>query len=579
MKLTRLQTSNFLGARAVDVTLTKPITLFAGRNGSGKSSLQEAVRMALTGESARVALKKDYAALVSEGAEAGFVEVSADTESFSAVIPSGKGNHADAAALPYILDAQRFAHLPANDRRAFLFGLTGLQCDGFHVGGRLTAKGCDAAKVEKIAPFLRAGFEAAQKEAQAKARECKASWKTATGGEAYGSVKATTWVATKPASDAAALAQARADLSAIDAHIETANRELGDMQARARAQSDRAQRVAALTETAGKHARIADNLTRTEGELKEWAAKVEAARAKASGARTVEHLECPCCGNFLTLSAGKLEKHVDQAVKADPEAVAALPEYERALKVLENSVANLKRDLATADAAARTLAELNDAAQADPAPTSEEIDASKSRIDVMKHGRANQQAAIRLLEEAARAASEADAKTVKAAGLHLDVQQWDAIADALAPDGIPGEMLGEALGPINERLARSSNDAGWMRIGINSDMSIEAGEEGVLPSRPYALLSESEKWRADAMIAEAVAHISGVRLLVLDRFDVLDLKGREDLLYWLDALAEEGQINTALLFGTLKAIPSGLPATCEAVWIDNGVVGLLREVA
>ena len=35
--------------------------------------------------------------------------------------------------------------------------------------------------------------------------------------------------------------------------------------------------------------------------------------------------------------------------------------------------------------------------------------------------------------------------------------------------------------------------------------------------------------------------------------------GREDLLYWLDGLAEDGEIETALLFATLKALPAALP--------------------
>ena len=56
MKITAIKTQNFIGARDVDVKLSKPICLFAGKNASGKSSLQEAVRMALTGESVRVSL-------------------------------------------------------------------------------------------------------------------------------------------------------------------------------------------------------------------------------------------------------------------------------------------------------------------------------------------------------------------------------------------------------------------------------------------------------------------------------------------------------------------------------------------
>jgi hypothetical protein len=39
------------------------------------------------------------------------------------------------------------------------------------------------------------------------------------------------------------------------------------------------------------------------------------------------------------------------------------------------------------------------------------------------------------------------------------------------------------------------------------------------------------------MLAEAISFQSGLRLLVLDRFDVLDAQGRSDLLAWLDVLA------------------------------------------
>jgi hypothetical protein len=70
-----------------------------------------------------------------------------------------------------------------------------------------------------------------------------------------------------------------------------------------------------------------------------------------------------------------------------------------------------------------------------------------------------------------------------------------------------------------------------------------------------------------------------MKLLVLDRFDVLDMQGRTDLLAWLDILADGGEIDTALIFGTLKALPSQLPDTIAAHWIENGVVGQLKEAA
>lgn len=579
MKLTSIQTSNFLGARSVDVKLTKPVALFAGQNFAGKSSIQEAVRMALVGESVRVSLKKDYAALISDGQESGYVTVEWESGDASVVLPSGKrnlnGDEQLSASLPYVLDAQRFARLEANDRRAFLFGLMGLKTDGPAVKERLIARKCDSRKVELVAPMLRAGFDAAQKEAQAKARECKAQWKTVTGGEAYGSVKAASFKAEKPEVDAEKLNQARADLSKLDDEIDYDTGLLGAMQAVSKQASEQSARLNGLRQKAGLFARIQDKLNKDEAELKAWSAKVEETRQKARGvAHKPATFNCPCCGVVLThrMADGAAIEYIEPENKPDPEAVANLPEYEKALKLFENSVANGKRDLADSETAANALKEI-ESTTAGKVPTDEEISAFKTRIDTLKQSRVNQQAGIRVLEDAARKAKEADEKTAKATALHLDVQAWDAIADALAPDGIPGEMLAEALKPINDRLATSGTDAEWPMVTIHDDMRITCG------LRYYALLSESEKWRADAMIAEAVSFLSGVKLLVLDRFDVLDMKGREDLLIWLDVLAQDGEIDTALIFGTLKSLPAQLPNTIESIWVENGITGKLGKAA
>ena len=66
MKITKISTSNFIGARSVEIVVSKPVCLIAGKNGAGKSSVQEAVRMAMTGESVRVGLNKEYGALVTD---------------------------------------------------------------------------------------------------------------------------------------------------------------------------------------------------------------------------------------------------------------------------------------------------------------------------------------------------------------------------------------------------------------------------------------------------------------------------------------------------------------------------------
>ncbi|MFZ4539918.1 AAA family ATPase, partial [Propionivibrio sp.] len=578
MKLTAIQANNFLGARAVDVRLVKPIALFAGANGSGKSSLQESVRMALTGESVRVSLKKDYKQLVSEGADVGYAVVDYDAGDRAAItLPNGAHEFTNdcqpPSSLAFVLDAQRFARLPDNERRAFLFGLMGLKTDGESVTPRLIAKGCNASKVEQITPYLRAGFDSAQKEAQAKARESKAAWKAATGGEAYGSVKAATWKAEKPAGVAGNAEAMRVMMAGIEGELEAGTLRLGELASWEKKCKEQSGRLAELRATAGKFARIQGKLNSDEAELKVWAAKVEETTAKASGvASKPTTFPCPCCGVILThrLVDGLAIEYVEPESKADPEAVANLPEYQKALKLFENSVANGKRDLLSAESAARAIAEI-EAAGLIEIPGEDEVIALKSLIDGLKQRRTIHLADMRAHEDSVRHSAESDKRTADAQQHHESVQQWDAIADALAPSGIPGEMLAEALGPINDRLSISSMASEWLRVAIHPDMQITYGE------RDFSLLSESEKWRADAMIAESVSFLSGVRLLVLDRVDVLDMTGREDLLYWLDALAEEGQLDSCLLFGTLKSLPSNLPTNIQSVWIENGTTNKLKE--
>ncbi|MDF3086623.1 DNA repair protein, partial [Burkholderia sola] len=96
-----------------------------------------------------------------------------------------------------------------------------------------------------------------------------------------------------------------------------------------------------------------------------------------------------------------------------------------------------------------------------------------------------------------------------------DVAAYEAIADALAPNGIPADLLSEALTPMNERLVGLAEMSEWADVTITPEMEIFAD------GRAYALLSESERWRVDAHIAAAISHFSGLKLLVLDRADVL----------------------------------------------------------
>lgn len=611
MKIQSITTSNFLGSRAVELRLNKQVALIAGKNFAGKSSIQEAVRMALTGETVRVDLKKDYAALITEGQESGFAAIETTNAGFEAVLPSGKGNHSDNAALSYVLDAQRFAKMAENDRRQFLFGLMGVKLDSDNIRRRLIDRlfgksqmlDADTKRIDQIAPILRAGFDAAAKEAASKARDSKSSYKTATGGDTWGNEKGGKW---QPAAlpDEANKAQNRHDnakekLIEADKELAAAQQELGAAKSAQRQAHEAETKRLELHNMASNVERYATKLNLDTAELVAWEQKVADCKAKAGVAKPdpKEPGEFLLRGlaavtdEFLVIArsfpdpfddelVNRAETHLAEYKKLhgwphkkddqpDREAIAKLPEYENALKLMQSSVANSKRNLEAAQKAAEQLKEL------DGLKANANTDEAESKVADLKAKRDAWLADVTKYRDIAEQFSRRQAAIDQVAKLHADVLAWTAIADALAPDGIPAELLAEALEPINHRLAVTAGDAQWDRIEIMPDMQIIAALHG----RPYALLSESEKWRADAMIAEAVSHIAGLKLLVLDRFDVLDLNGREDLLYWLDGMAAAGEIDTALIFGTLKALPTLNFDNIEAFWIENGVSGQMKEAA
>ncbi|WP_407971420.1 AAA family ATPase [Burkholderia pyrrocinia] len=588
MKITDIYVANVLGIRTADIRLARPVALFTGPNGAGKSSLQEAVRMALTGDTVRVALKKEYGSLVTEGADGGQIVVACGEHANSVMLPSGKLKRelAEDPRLPLVLDAQRFAHLGAAERRAFLYDLMGVKIGVDEMRARLLGKlgfradavpAPAAARLAAITPMLRAGFEAAQKEAADRARGAKQSWRTATG-ETYGSQKAATWRPAPVEFDEAALRKLTGDRAALDDRTGELQQQIGAADAADTAARARASRIADLRTRAAGYAKAVELAQLADQQVAEFLPKVEALRVRAGAAPAGTECTCPECGALLRYLNGVLSAAAAAGAR-DADAAAKLPEYEQGLKTLQNAAANRKRDLEAADSAATQLRALEDDAEDSGAAAARESgDAARSELADLQRRRKQLDTDIATLREIERRAARAADLAKQAAALHEDVAAYEALADALAPNGIPADLLSEALTPMNERLTDLAEMSEWADVTITPEMEVLAD------GRAYALLSESERWRVDAHIAAAISHFSGLKLLVLDRADVLVGPERDRLLYWLDDLAYSDQIDTALVFMSLKTPPGGLPEAIEAFWVEGGQVGpaaqhVIREAA
>ncbi|MDP5823020.1 hypothetical protein P3830_27930, partial [Pseudomonas aeruginosa] len=550
-----------------------------GHNGAGKSSLLDAISHAFTGKPGRVAQKQHIGQLITEGAKKGearveWLDESGEVQACGVALPSGKGSPlADSPFLPFVLDASRFAALDAKDRRRVLFDLTGASASPAEVSKRLEAKGIDLALFEKVKPLLRSGFPAAVEQAKAYASESRGAWKAITG-ENYGSEKAVDWapelLATVVTEDQ--VAEAGKNLQLLEDDLAEAQQALGASKQARQAADGRAQRIAQLRELAELEPRRRNKLTTDQQNQDEWSEKVMAAELASAGSVPHQPLTCPHCQGAVDLQAGTLVVHQPPEQIADAEAARRLSEYRGYLASAQRAVANSQRDLDECLAAAEQIKALE--AESVEAPSAEAIANGEQAINELRQARDASRAKLVALQEALEAATQREASIAKARAAHQDVVAWTGMADALSPTGIPAEILADAIGPVNDTLKRLAGTAGWSPVQISSDIDVTFG------GRLYGLLSESERWRCDTTIALAIATISGLRLALLDRFDVLDVPARtQQAMKLFQSLAAGGEIDTLIVAGTLKEPMAKTPSWLQAVWIDAGQLGGQQQQA
>jgi len=575
MRIESIYVENFQGLRGANLDLTTaPITMVCGLNGAGKSSLKEAIGLAL-GEAARVAKKGDYKMLITEGEKKAQIIIGHDGVASSITLPKGTLERNDIAGqeyLPYVLNPEAFANLDDKARRSLLFSLTKSSGKPAVVVEKLVARGCDAGKVEKIKPLLLSGFPAAMEQAKTYTSESRGAWKAITG-EAYGSEKSEGWTVTidplpegTPEVTQDDLAQAQADQAQAAVEIEKGNQYLGNLNAKREAVTSMATRKAELEPIYLELDRRKNKLEATNKELEVWRAKVSEAEQHVQAFSGESPCECPSCGVKLKIVGKVIELFKGKTADA-AKLVAAQAELKKAndaYNLMARTQVNDQKAVDESIRAGNDLEALKESAGEEV--TEAMVERAEAAIQVQRNLLAKAKAKAELMAERLDLIANAKKRGEEAAKHHQDVKDWTLIAGALAPDGIPGEILAGALEPINARLGKLSALAGWPPVKIDADMAITAN------GRLYALLSESEQWRCDALIALTIAMTSGLQMVVMDRFDVLLPKVRAQLLGMLISLSKSDGIQ-AVTCGSLKEKPTKLPADIQVVWIENGIAG------
>ena len=572
MKLNRIEISNVIGIGRADLDMAKAVMVVSADNAQGKSSIADAISMAFLGKPRRVDAKKELGQLLHNGAEKGRVSIAFDDNDDGAEFRLPKGDHhvsefVGADSMPFVLDPQKFASLSDDERRTMLFKLTAVKASPKLVGEKLAERGVDESLIEEILPMMRSGFPSAAKECYARATQAKGVWRSITGSN-WGTNVAEDWEAPAPEGKVPTekdLQEIVAKVTKHQADLESGIKFIGEQEQAQRDHDGRAERLSKLVDTASLLKRRQAKLDADQTELAKWEAKLPDLQAAVTAVKgATVPLKCPCCDETLSMVDGHLVKYVGlkEGTGKISDAALELTKAKDAVNLLRSTVAKDQEAIAESKAAEQEAKRIR--GEEGSAFDADKMQRARDSVQQLKDAIAQLRVDFKALEDLKGAAAKVDEKTNKAAEAHATVKAWNAAGDALAPDGIPGELLNDALAPVNQSIAVLSGMCGWAKAVVEPDMSITFG------GRLYGLCSESEKWRADALIALAIAQISQLRLVMLDRFDVLDSKSRQRLLGMLLKLDQLGAMDTMIICGTMKQ-PMPASPNWDSVWLKNGL--------
>jgi len=541
----RAKIRNFRGISEADLDISG-VTLIAGLNHSGKTSIVQALGAALTGSPIPISgiTKAQSGLFVHAGAAGGEVAVDFGTGSARIEYPSGTCT-TDGVPVTISDDASgvhSFIDDSTSDRHKTISAFLKSDPTKDQLGIELTKAGANQAGIDRVWDTVtKQGWDAAHKTACESGTRLKGGWEQESG-ERYGSKKAESW---RPASWSedldSATEESLADvvkqetewLEAAISHQAVGDAELTRLKILAdgqpAAKQDFETLISSIAGLEGAMALLRKGLS----EL-----------PRPSGEETTQ---CPHCKGALVIRGKALaipKTYTPEETAAQQKAIsdvnASIKETETELVKQKTALADARFKLSQSTDAIKKLAEPK------PAEQTQSVETVRARLAL------------------AQARQVAFSKKTKAAKIHSDIERNKIVIDILAPDGLRMTCLKGALGRFNERLRALSGVASWRSVEIQSDMSVTFG--GSL----YSMLSESEQYRVQIVLQVAFSEFGDSPVLLIDRADVLDMQGRNSLFQLLVSTQKTCLVAMTVL--KRETCPDLAKIGGHTYWIENGAV-------
>jgi hypothetical protein len=555
----KIRIKNYIGCAQAELTLDGGITLVAGDNAQGKSSVLRGVGSLLTGDvMPKGVAKGESEVMVMDGAKAGEIILTTDQDSAVITYPHPKfvtmGEPPKASEIAAGL--RLFTDLKEDDRARYLQGL--LQAVPTYEAVREALK--DSMNVADIKTLLdmveKEGFDGACERLKEARVKLKGKWEEIAG-ESWGDKKAQQW-----------MPEGWSD------YDELSPEQVSARLAASQEAYDRVAKQSIVNET--EYQTLVDLLGKREPTqmsldlAKRQLPTVEADWAKLRGEldempQPVEKgIPCPHCGAHVVVImdavVGQTLMPVQPLTEGEPERRKraldekreATAEAYRKLEYQQQLIGECESKLRSIAAAETKLKGIKKGAQGDP----KVVEKAKAQLDKA------QASAARV-----KLARDADSVAEK-------VRLYSIVIDLLGPDGLRRRVLNSKLSELESNyLATLVKDAPtWKSVTID--------RESLMPrygGRPFALCSRSEQWRTNTILQIAIAQLEGAAMVCIDGADILSTSGQDDFL-----MSVLDKLPFPVLVGAMYSRPKGVPDLGRhnlgrSYWMKDGTLTPLAD--
>lgn len=580
-----------LGAiQDASISFAPGVTLVAGENGAGKSTILRAIAACMTRDPVPLHLpngkgavnKKETALMLSK--ERGLASIETEEGKVTVRWPSNlirvEGNIETAS--PMAAGMVEWMALSEADRRKIL--MNALEQDGMPVNPTkddlqrwLHGKVSDQRIGEIWQLIEEVGWDGAEKEVSHRWSQATGAWRQVTG-EAYGANKADGWapdgwgeelaVETEEGLESAASAARRAvddgiarqavDQSEIDRWRVKAEVEIDDPQ-KYQEQIDRLQ-----AEIEG----LEEKRSEYQTQLKPIPIIMSLPEESNKNAVCPECLADLYVDGLNVWRAKTIDEDELQSVREDiAQAEAQAEESKKHNAGIQKEITAISKILAGLQEQARQTAIKLQQAERDVAERAKAQDLlekmlaepgnlSQEDVDALKKAEWRAKNNLHLF----RSKAEADELAVKAKELFI-------LKGALHQNGLRADKMAAAMSEVNSLLRAVCSRAMWPEVTIDQFMNLSYA------GRPFVVCSRSEQYRCQATIQILLATIDGSQVLLLDGADILDSAGRLGLLKALHPYDGVAVIAMTAKQDYAQQVSELFNA---AFWINNGSVDGLK---